>query len=392
MTPNHKHPTVIHFVANIGGGVWSVAKTLAEHHRPRWRRFLVGVYKAPLQPEFAAEAESLFDGAYLASRPSFPGSYHLLPLRVSTALAKLGVDPLDERNVYHFHTGPYTPLVYHLPRGPRRGKWLSCFHGARGNFGDTHSVLKRSLHRRCVRQMLREQFTLASVSARGAQDCAAMYGCQADDFQIVYNGAEGPVSGPPPARLQPHAPFHVGFVGSLIPIKGWRKVVDAVQQLRYSGRDVVCSIVGDGPQRDDLARLARQHAAWLRAPGHVPDPQANVFPELDALLLPSEFEGHPRVLLEAMAGGVPCVCSDVGGNAETIRDGQEGFVLHESTAEEIAQRLGQLISTPGLWPQLSASCVRRHAEMFTADRMADNWERLYLEGPASTTCTAAASA
>jgi len=171
-----------------------------------------------------------------------------------------------------------------------------------------------------------------------------------------------------------------------------RKVVDAVQQLRYSGRDVVCSIVGDGPQRDDLARLARQHAAWLRAPGHVPDPQANVFPELDALLLPSEFEGHPRVLLEAMAGGVPCVCSDVGGNAETIRDGQEGFVLHESTAEEIAQRLGQLISTPGLWPQLSASCVRRHAEMFTADRMADNWERLYLEGPASTTCTAAASA
>ena len=365
-----------HFVANIGGGVWSVVKTLSQHQRTRWRRYVVGVYKGDLSPSAARDAEQLFDGAALLSRPSWPGSYHLMPPHVGATLRQLGVDPNADGNVYHFHTGPYTPLVYRLPRRPLQGRWLASFHGAKGNFGDTHSGLKRALHRRCVGRMLRSGIQLTAVSQRAAEDCGEMYGCRVDDFRVVYNGVGRLEDPSPAARQKPGRPFHIGFLGSVIPIKGWRKVVQAAERLRADACDVVCTIAGDGAEFADLRQLAAQRE-WLRAPGHVSQPRQSLLPELDALVLPSEFEGHSVALLEAIAAGVPCLCSDVGGNAETVGHDREGFVLQDASADEIACRVAQWIETPTLWAAMSANCVRRHREMFTADHMAAAWERLY---------------
>ena len=80
-----------------------------------------------------------------------------------------------------------------------------------------------------------------------------------------------------------------------------------------------------------------------------------------------------------MSCGVPCICSDVGGAAETIRHGREGFVLRQNTAEEIALHVKQILETEGLWEQMSRNCIDRHRDMFTAEKMADSWEQLYLD-------------
>ena len=97
-----------------------------------------------------------------------------------------------------------------------------------------------------------------------------------------------------------------------------------MEQLRFQGLNACCRLAGDGPEYPELRQLAAEHPDWLEAVGHVQQPQQDLYPSLDALVAPSDFEGHPLVILEAMSRGVPCICSDVGGCAETIRHGREG--------------------------------------------------------------------
>jgi hypothetical protein len=84
-------------------------------------------------------------------------------------------------------------------------------------------------------------------------------------------------------------------------------------------------------------------------------------------------------VLEVLSCGVPCICSDVGGCAETVRHDQEGFILHENTPEEIAACIKRMADSAGLWMRLSGNGMIRHEEMFTTARMAACWEELYLE-------------
>jgi glycosyltransferase involved in cell wall biosynthesis len=375
--------TVVHFVTNVGGGVWSVVKTLAAFHRPRWRTMLVGVYRDSLGPGIAADAERLFDRCVFVRRPPIPGIFYLSPLSVASALRSLQIENEAAPVVHHFHAGPYTSSVYRLPRQPQPGRWLATFHGSPHNFGDTDgtlkSRLKRRLHRAGVAAMQRNGFTLVSVSNRAARDCAEMYHCRESDFRVIYNGTMPDATGSAATRDRGR-PLRVGFVGTVMPAKGWRLVVDAVAQLRRNGATIVCSIVGDGPEFPQLRRLAAEHSDWLSAPGHIQRPERDVFPSLDVLLLPSQYEGHPCVLLEAMACGVPCICSDVGGCSETVRDGQDGFLLRQNTSGEIADCLRRIDAEDGPWTRMSRSSVARHSEMFTAGRMAASWEQLYLEG------------
>ena len=56
-----------------------------------------------------------------------------------------------------------------------------------------------------------------------------------------------------------------------------------------------------------------------------------IWAEHHALVLPSRFEGMPLVVVEAMLCGRPCIVTDVGGNAELIRDGINGFLAKAPT-------------------------------------------------------------
>ena len=127
LRPEGKLGTIVHFLVNLGGAVWSGTKTLAAFHRPRWRVMLVAVYQGQLRPDFAAEVDEYFDRAYLVRRPPVKGIFYLSPVNVARAIRALGLDPDADDAVYHFHTGPYTSLTYRMPRERRSGKWLASF-------------------------------------------------------------------------------------------------------------------------------------------------------------------------------------------------------------------------------------------------------------------------
>lgn len=85
------------------------------------------------------------------------------------------------------------------------------------------------------------------------------------------------------------------------------------------------------------------------------------------LFPPAEPEGHPRVVLEALAAGLPVVTTNRGAIADTVVDGESGFVLAEPSPPELASRLLQLLRDQALRERMSHAARTQYLERFTQD-------------------------
>ena len=97
------------------------------------------------------------------------------------------------------------------------------------------------------------------------------------------------------------------------------------------------TFIGDGPERSRLEAQARQlqvTATFLPFIAH--DRLAGLMAQADAFVLPSFTEGHPKVLLEAMSCGLPCIASAVGGNLSIVDDGRTGLFFDPAAPGALA--------------------------------------------------------
>jgi glycosyltransferase involved in cell wall biosynthesis len=85
------------------------------------------------------------------------------------------------------------------------------------------------------------------------------------------------------------------------------------------------------------------------------------------LFPPVEPEGHPRVVLEGLAAGIPIVTTDRGAIAETVIDGKSGFILRDPVPEELADRMLRLLRDSDLRKQMGEAARARYLESFTQD-------------------------
>ena len=94
------------------------------------------------------------------------------------------------------------------------------------------------------------------------------------------------------------------------------------------------------------------------------------------LFTPREPEGHPRVVLEALAAGLPVITTDRGAIAETVVHGESGFVLNDPVPAEIAQHALRLIRDPDLRERMGHAARARYLKRYTqptADAGLANW-------------------
>jgi glycosyltransferase involved in cell wall biosynthesis len=94
------------------------------------------------------------------------------------------------------------------------------------------------------------------------------------------------------------------------------------------------------------------------------------------LFPPIEPEGHPRVVVEALAAGIPVVTTDRGAIAETVADGESGFVLDDPIPNQLADRVLRLLRDDGLRERMGSAARSRYLECFTqeiADRQLADW-------------------
>jgi colanic acid/amylovoran biosynthesis glycosyltransferase len=174
-----------------------------------------------------------------------------------------------------------------------------------------------------------------------------------------------------------NGPPAVLAVGRLVPIKGHGVLIEAIARLDGSGESVTATIVGDGPRRAALERLAQQLgiANLITFAGTVSqDDIGGYYKSADVFCLPSFVEGLPVVLLEAMVFGLPVVASHITAIPELVEDGRSGVLVPPGRADLLADALHLLLADPGRGAELAAEARRRLDSEFQLNASAD---RLY---------------
>ena len=184
--------------------------------------------------------------------------------------------------------------------------------------------------------------------------------------------------------LMPEA-FVVGWAGRLTPIKRPQDLVRTLAELVGMGIDAFLVVIGDGPERASVERLALEMGVSdrCRLLGYRRDLN-HWYGAFDAFLLTSQNEGTPVVAIEALASGCPVVATEAGGTATVVRDGESGYLAPVGAIHELAARLHELASTPGLAQAMGKRGEIDVKRRFSSDRMADAVDALYrrlLEAP-----------
>ena len=214
-------------------------------------------------------------------------------------------------------------------------------------------------------------------------------------IQLIYNG----VAEPPPASsevlhavraslgLAAGAPV-VGTVARLGASRGQnpdahKRISDAIAAMRYvievhpNARLV---IVGDGPARQFLEQRAAAEGLQAAIIFAGFQPRVRPFHEIfDVIVHPSETEGLPLALVEAMLAARPIVATDVPGTNEVVADEETGFLVPVGEPAELAGRAIQLLGDSALRRTMGEAGLRRARSLFSEDRYVREIAAMYEE-------------
>jgi glycosyltransferase involved in cell wall biosynthesis len=174
----------------------------------------------------------------------------------------------------------------------------------------------------------------------------------------------------------------VGTIGRLEERKGHAHLLLAARtMLRIAnGLRPQVLIVGDGPLRDDLARQAADLGVLesVRFVGQLPDVRVALC-AMDVFVLPSNAEGMPNALLEAMAARRAVVATEVGGMREVVDGGRTGVLVPPQDPEALGRAILHLLADPAGARRLGDAAQSWVAREFSARAMVGRLERLYEE-------------
>jgi glycosyltransferase involved in cell wall biosynthesis len=178
--------------------------------------------------------------------------------------------------------------------------------------------------------------------------------------------AAAPARGEARARLglDRHA-FVVLALGRLVPIKGFDLLVQALPAVAAQVPTAQVVLVGDGAERTRLAGLASALGVTgqLRMAGEITEVTTHLA-AADVLAVPSRNEGMGRVLVEAMALGIPVVATAVGGIPDVVTDGECGRLVPPDDVDALAAALIELGRDAALRAKLGEAGPAR-AEAFS---------------------------
>jgi len=316
---------------------------------------------------------------------------NITPFRDARAVLRLADLIRRERpTILHTHTakaGAVGRVAALLAGRARPPIVVHTFHGhvLRGYFNPAVTFGFRTLERVLARMTTK----LVAVSPEVRDDLVRLGVAPASKFAIIRLGIEldqrvGSANG---ARTETRRvlglsgdPFVVGWVGRMTAVKRTDLVVRAFRALVDRGVDARLLLVGDGPDRDGLERLAHDLGVIKRCLflGYQED-VARFYDAIDALLLPSVNEGTPVSVIEALAAKRPAVATRVGGTPDVIRDGVDGFLVDSDDPDELAARLAELAGDAPRRAAMGEAGRARVLERYAVERLVDDVDHLYRE-------------
>jgi teichuronic acid biosynthesis glycosyltransferase TuaC len=197
--------------------------------------------------------------------------------------------------------------------------------------------------------------------------------------RVIYNGVDTQMFSP---ALTDSASNTILSVGNLIPIKGHELLLQAIAAVFPHDPNISCEIIGDGPERQRLAGLARECkiADKVRFLGRQSREQvADAMRRCVLFALPSRYEGLGCVYLEAMAAEKPVIACRGQGIDEIIRHGSNGWLIDPCNLHELIAALSVLLQNLTLRRQLGEAARRTILRGFTTSHQATQLTLLYRE-------------
>ena len=205
------------------------------------------------------------------------------------------------------------------------------------------------------------------------------------DYVVIRSGIELERFGHPlvprnEIRRQLGIPADALVVGSVTRLSEQKAPLDLVESFALVHRaspEVRFVIVGDGPMRSKVETLLRERnltgstvLTGLRR--DIPELMA----AFDIFTLNSLWEGLPRVLPQAMATGLPIVCTRADGSADAIADGENGLLVPRADPAAAAGQILRLLADPELRMRMGGAGLRR-ATAYDARTMVEQIDQLY---------------
>jgi glycosyltransferase involved in cell wall biosynthesis len=159
--------------------------------------------------------------------------------------------------------------------------------------------------------------------------------------------------------------------------KGHRILLQAMAKLPTDPA-VECWLVGDGPEKARMERLARDLGLMnrVRFLGYRQDVSA-LLHQCDLFVLPSLWEPFGIALVEAMVSGVPVLACRAGGVPEIVTDGETGLLVPPGDADALAAGLRRLLLDDALRGRLAAKAAPEATARFDARSMAERYQKWY---------------
>jgi len=318
--------------------------------------------------------------------------------RAYTRGYRMLVRPIALNGSFHLHFWPSLggllqreqPDVLHIDEesfnlATFQATWLGVRQGARCLFFNWSNIYRRLPPPfSCFERYNLAQTTYAVAGNRDAAEVLRRKGYQGPLAVIPQFGVDEKVFRPPrtsPPTPPPAPGVRVGYAGRLVRQKGVLDLLEAVAglpqaQLLLVGRGALEVSLRQRAEQDDL-RGRVQFAGWVPS-ADLP----SLYRRLDVLVLPSRTrpnwkEQFGRVLIEAMACGIPVVGSDSGQIPHVI--GEAGLVFPEGDIAALQERLEHLRRDPALREELGRRGRERVLAHYTQERVAQAYLQVYRD-------------
>jgi glycosyltransferase involved in cell wall biosynthesis len=229
---------------------------------------------------------------------------------------------------------------------------VHTYHGhvLNGYFPRPVSALLRAVERRLARETDR----LVAVSDRVADELVLRHRIAGRDrFEVIPNGVDLAACQPADAvsrrrgRLRLHVDDSARLVlvpARLVPVKQHGLLFEALSRLPAQVLPLEVHLLGDGPLRARLERRAGRMREGIHIRFHgFRDDLPELLPAADLVVLASRNEGLPLALIEAMASGIPCVATAVGGVPDLIRPGETGWLAEPGDSRSLAFAMARVL-------------------------------------------------
>jgi len=170
----------------------------------------------------------------------------------------------------------------------------------------------------------------------------------------------------------------IGTVANFRPQKDYETLLNAFKILIESGKQYKFWLVGDGPNKPHIEKLAKEMEIdrYIRFIGTLANP-SEMYHMFSIFVLSTHYEGHPLVILEAMSFGLPIVASRISSIAEIIKDGVNGLLVNPKDPHDMAEAIQKLLTDQLMYVQLSEAALKTFKAQLSVNEWAEKVLSVY---------------